>query len=150
MPPFTIEIRQAMPGDVRDWARMRHALWPDAEAATHEKELREMIAGSGFVGFVALHEGAPVGFAEIFVRPFANGCDSRPVPFLEGIWVAPEMRRKGVSRKLLAACENWARGRGFVELGSDAEVSNAASHQSHAAWGFEETERVVHFRKRLD
>src|SRR4051812_30830477 len=106
-----------MPADVRDWAKMRHALWPDADTPAHEKDLRGMIASSSFVGFFALHEGTPVGFAEIFVRPFANGCDSRPVPFLEGIWVAPELRRKGISRKLVIACENWARGRGFIELG---------------------------------
>ena len=102
-----------MPADLRPWAQMRHALWPTETPALHEGELRRQIATPGFVGFIALHDNTPVGFAEVFIRPFANGCDSRPVPFLEGIWVTPDFRRKGISAKLVGACEDWARGRGF-------------------------------------
>jgi aminoglycoside 6'-N-acetyltransferase I len=147
---FVIEIRQAMPADVRDWAKMRHALWPAEDVGAHERELRSMPATAGFVGFIAFHDKTPVGFAEASIRPFANGCDSRPVPFLEGIWVAPEYRRKGISRKFIGACEDWARSRGFREMGSDSAQSNAFSLKAHGAWGFHETERVVYFRKKLD
>ncbi len=145
-----VEIRQAMPSDLKAWAGMRHALWPTTAAAAHEAELRQQAGSKLFIGFMALQDGAPVGFAEVFVRPFANGCDSRPVPFLEGIWVDPAFRRQGIARKLVNACEDWARGRGFREIGSDTEVSNGASLEAHGAWGFKETERVVYFRKTLD
>jgi hypothetical protein len=37
-------------------------------------------------GFVAEpHKRLPVGFAEVALRLDANGCDSRPVAFLEAI-----------------------------------------------------------------
>jgi aminoglycoside 6'-N-acetyltransferase I len=145
-----VEIRQAMPSDIKDWARMRHDLWPTTAASAHEAELREQAGSKLFVGFVALQDGKPIGFAEIFIRPFANGCDSRPVPFLEGIWVDAAHRRQGIARKLVNACEDWARGRGFREIGSDTEQSNGTSLKAHAGWGFRETERVVYFRKTLD
>jgi aminoglycoside 6'-N-acetyltransferase I len=45
--------------------------------------------------------------------------------------------------------EEWTRGHGCSELASDALLDNASSHAAHAACGFEETERVVFFRKVL-
>ena len=38
---------------------------------------------------------------------------------------------------------------GWRELASDALLDNEISHSVHRALGFEETERVVFFRKRL-
>ena len=52
-------------------------------------------------------------------------------------------------RALIAAVEAWTREQGCTELASDALIDNAASHAAHAACGFEETERVVYFRKPL-
>ncbi len=136
--------------DAADWLAMRLRLWPDGSAAGHREEMRELAADSAFAAFIARDgEGRAIGFAEAYTRPFANGCESRPVPFLEGIWVEPDMRDIGVGRALLAAVENWCVHRGFDELGSDALIDNVGSHRAHAAWGFAETERVVHFRKAL-
>jgi aminoglycoside 6'-N-acetyltransferase I len=59
------------------------ALWPDASAEEHAKDIDAMLADATAWGFVAqTDDGTPVGFVEITIRPFANGCDSRPVPFL--------------------------------------------------------------------
>ena len=52
-------------------------------------------------------------------------------------------------RALVAAVELWTREQGCTELASDALLDNEASHRAHAACGFEETERVVYFRKHL-
>jgi aminoglycoside 6'-N-acetyltransferase I len=135
--------------DESDWLSMRQALWPHP-ADEHRQEMRDLASVSGFAGFIARNAaGAAVGFAEVFVRPFANGCTARPVPFLEGIWVAAPERGHGVGRALLLAVEDWCRGHGFSELGSDALIGNEASHRAHSAWGFAETERVVYFRKPL-
>jgi aminoglycoside 6'-N-acetyltransferase I len=69
--------------------------------------------------------------------------------FLEGLYVAPEYRRKGIGRCLVAAVTSWAGTKGCKELASDVLLENEASHAMHGALGFEETERVVFFRKRL-
>jgi aminoglycoside 6'-N-acetyltransferase I len=101
-------------------------------------------------GFVAQNDdGAAIGFAEITLRPFANGCGSRPVPFLEGIWVDARFRRRGIGARLVAAVEAFVTARGFHEIGSDALIENKISHAAHRRWGFSETETVMHFRKRL-
>jgi aminoglycoside 6'-N-acetyltransferase I len=80
---------------------------------------------------------------------FVNGTRSSPVAFLEGIYVVPQERRRGVARSLIAAAEDWARVRGCVEFASDASLQNRLSQAMHQALGFEETERVVYFRKGL-
>ncbi|MEQ8993378.1 MAG: GNAT family N-acetyltransferase [Pseudomonadales bacterium] len=69
--------------------------------------------------------------------------------FLEGIFVAPDARRRSIARALVAAVGHWARRRGMVELASDADIANTVSHTTHRALGFQETERVVFFRKPL-
>ncbi len=129
---------------------MRAALWPDEDAAELSDEVPAMLADPDQAVFVAEGEnGALRGFADASVRPFANGVDEQPCAFLEGWWVDADARRFGVGRALVAAVEEWARGRGFHELGSDALIDNLVSHRAHLALGFEERERVVCFRKKL-
>jgi aminoglycoside 6'-N-acetyltransferase I len=140
-------IREMTAADVTIWAEMQAALWPEESAAKHAQEIGG-IAGD-YWGFVAEVDGAPIGFAEIAIRNYANGCDSRPVPFLEGIWVAPQFRRRGLAARLLKHIEAFVTARGFCEIGSDADIGNLISHAAHRAWGFSETERVVYFRKKL-
>jgi aminoglycoside 6'-N-acetyltransferase I len=71
------------------------------------------------------------------------------VPFLEGLYVAPQARRKGVATALVDAVSAWAKAAGYRELASDARLENEASHAMHRALGFAETQRVVYFRKEL-
>jgi aminoglycoside 6'-N-acetyltransferase I len=138
------------------WAEMRAALWPDGSPGEHLAEITEMCAdiaegGGTLVAFIALDgHGRAAGFVEASLRhDYVNGCESSPVAFLEGLYVRPEDRRAGVAKALCAAVEAWGRAHGCTELGSDAEIANQQSHALHAAIGFEETERVVFFRKLL-
>ena len=143
-------IRQMRPADRATWSNMRAALWPDGTGDEHAKDIDAMLAAATGWGFMAqTHDAAAVGFAEITIRPFANGCDSRPVPFLEGIWVEPRFRRQGVGALLIEHVEAFVAARGFREIGSDALIENHASHAAHRGWGFCERERVIHYRKLL-
>jgi aminoglycoside 6'-N-acetyltransferase I len=90
-----------------------------------------------------------VGFLELSVRDFADGCDSAPVPHVEGWYIEPPARGLALGADLMHAAETWSVERGFSELASDTEVENVASQNAHAACGFEETERLVKFRKSL-
>jgi aminoglycoside 6'-N-acetyltransferase I len=143
-------VRKMVAADRPVWAELRAHLWTDESPEVLRSELDEFLQREGFWGFLAeLPGGDPAGFAELAVRDYANGCLSRPVPFLEGIWVDPRVRRQGIGAALLAAAEAFLIVQGFSELGSDALIDNGESHAAHAAWGFAETERVVYFRKRL-
>ena len=92
--------------------------------------------------------GASVGFAEARLRTdHVNGCDSAPVAFLEGIYVRPAWRRRGVARDLCDAIEAWAAALGCREFASDASLASGDAQRAHEALGFEEAERVVFYRK---
>jgi len=138
-------VRPPGPDDREAWAAMRARLWPDEDPAALAAEL----ADARDAAFVAEAEGRPVGFIELAVRNYAEGATG-PAPYVEGIWVEADHRRRGVARALLAAAEAWARGQGYGHLGSDALLGNEASHAWHRAAGFAEVERLVVFGKRID
>jgi len=131
---------------------MRIALWPECDAATHAAEMRAVVdAPQRYAQYIARSDvGAALGFAEASLRTdYVNGTRSSPVAFLEGLYVEPAVRRRGVARALVDAVRAWAGRVGCTELASDALLSNLESQAAHARLGFEETERVVCFRIEL-
>jgi aminoglycoside 6'-N-acetyltransferase I len=147
-------IRPIEARDAEAWAAMRARLWPEANADELAQEARAFAAATkqGIVdaAFVAARNDArPIGFIELSVRAFSDGCDSMPVPHVEGWYVEGTARGQGVGRALMRAAEEWARSRGFSELASDSELTNEGAQQAHVACGFEEVDRLVKFRKRL-
>lgn len=134
------------------WLRLRQALWPDCTPEQHLSDMSLCCAHPArFAQFMAYSSSRdPVGFVEASLRTdYVNGTDSSPVAFIEGIYVAPEARHKGVAAALVDTVERWALSIGCTELASDALLENQSSHLFHRALGFQETERVVYFRKAL-
>jgi len=132
------------------WLPLRRQLWPEGSTNEHLAEMQMFIDQPGkFFQLVAYeHDRQPAGFVEASLRTdYVNGTESSPVAFLEGIYVAPPYRRRGIGTLLVAAVVTWARACGCTELASDALLDNESSHAMHRALGFDETERVVFFRK---
>jgi aminoglycoside 6'-N-acetyltransferase I len=144
-----IRVRLMGAGDGPAWAEMRAALWPEASTEGHARDIDDVLRSDRVWGFIAEVHGTPAGFAELAIRDYANGCASRPVPFLEGIFVREEFRRCRIGARLMAHVEEFVAARGFTEIGSDTDIANRESHAAHRSWGFVETERVVYFRKVL-
>lgn len=135
-----------------EWVALRRALWPHATEREHRLEAEALLARTGdAVAFLARTAAdAAVGFAEATLRrDYVNGCTTSPVAFLEGLYVRPDWRRRGIARLLVGAVRGWALDLGCSELASDADLRSLASRRMHAALGFEETERVVFFRMSL-
>jgi aminoglycoside 6'-N-acetyltransferase I len=135
------------------WAELRIALWDWDTVEDHREEAEELyLAGEpDRAAFVALDEaGAVIAFAEATIRrDYVEGCDTSPVVFLEGVYVLPQARKSGVAKALSDVVANWGHTKGCTEYASNALLENIDSHAFHAAIGFEETERVVFFRKEL-
>jgi aminoglycoside 6'-N-acetyltransferase I len=133
-------VRLMRPGDLSQVTEMMRALWPDAG---------DYDFGDETVFVWERSEGGLGGFASFSLRPWAEGCLGMPVPYIEGWWVAPDLRHLGVGRSLIEAIEHWCRENGYAELGSDVELDNTPSLAAHAALGFKPTLRLQFFRKRL-
>src|SRR6266576_5159315 len=81
--------------------------------------------------------------------PISEGCQGDRVAYLEGWFVVPGARGRGVGRALIAAAEDWGRAQGCREFASDAEPDNDVSAAAHHAVGFVEVGLVRCFRKEL-
>lgn len=126
-----INIKVATKEDIDSWVKMRLELWSTSNGEELRKELQEMVGTNTFQGWIAFEGDKKIGFAEASIRPFANGCESRPVVFFEGVWVCDSYRNKGVGREFVKAVEDWAKQNGIMEIGSDAELTNTLSHDCH-------------------
>jgi aminoglycoside 6'-N-acetyltransferase I len=137
--------------DAREWARLRRQLFPDFDPP----EIEDFFEREGFPGFahsavfVAGDGETLIGFAEAAARPYAEGCRTTPVAYLEAWFVDEKYRRIGVGKMLVDAVGDWGRSLGMTEMASDTDLSNHVSQKAHAALGFDEAERIVCFAKKL-
>lgn len=144
-------IRPLREDDLGEWFRLRSLLWDETPEDDHQEEMMDIIEHSDtqFVSVADLGNGHLAGFLEASIRPFVDDCSSENVGYLEGWYVEPAFRRRGIGRELVAAAEKWARVQGCSEMASDAELGNGVSVAAHGNLGYEETSRLVHFRKNL-
>ena len=124
-----VRVRPLQFADADEHVRMRIALWPDEDPADLAQTTAPLLEDPNQVAFVAERPagGGLCGMVEASIRPFANGVDEQPCAFVEGWWVDADVRRGGVGRALIGAVEDWARQRGFLQLGSDALLDNEVS-----------------------
>src|SRR5690242_4499824 len=75
-------VRPMRAADRRQVIAMMRALWPDERGFLnpHETRREKVLVWVG-------PDGRLGGFISFSVRPFANGCDTMPVPFVEGWYV---------------------------------------------------------------
>ena len=128
---------------------MRLALWPECLRSDSQKEIEEVLSSERTTAFIALDGDRAVGFAEVSTRDYVEGCTTRPVGYLEGIYVHPDFRKKGIARVLVRTAESWSRSKGCKEFCSDARVEDEASVAFHSSVGFRETDRQIVFLKTI-
>jgi len=133
---------------------MRRALFPDEDFRELDAETEKFFNEGPLFDLESVLvcenvEGELVGFLELGLRSYAEGCRNSPVPYVEAWFVEPNVRHTGVGRALIEAAERLSAERGYTEFASVALIENIASTDAHRALGFEEVERAVHFRKRL-
>ncbi len=144
-------VRAVEPADAPEWLRMRCALLTDADPDELASEVNVFFDAPGGAGVLVLErpDGGLMGFIELSIRRYAEGCTSDNVGYIEEWYVDPDARGNGYGGALVAAGEDWARARGCSEMASDTTIANDASIRAHGALGYREVERLVAFRKAL-
>lgn len=147
-------IRHVTASDLPLWLKMRHALWPEGTEAEHKVEIERFLSGTAREPQAVLvaedSTGQLVGFAELSIHPYAEGCSSNNVAYLEGWYVAPEFRKRGIARALIEASEQWALEQGCTEFASDTPMGNDVSVAAHEKCGFTEVMTIRCFMKVLN
>ncbi len=143
-------IRSLEERDLAEWLRLRQALWDGSTEEDHKAEMVDIIENphNQFVAVAETGEGL-AGFLEASIRSHVEDCHSENVGYLEGWFVEPSHRQKGIGARLVRSAEEWARSKGSTEMASDAEIDNQVSLKAHSNLGYKETARLVHLRKEL-
>lgn len=151
MPDATYAVRPVRESDLNEWFRLRKLLWDENDDGDHRSEMMDILdhGDSQLVLVADSGNGGLIGFLEASIRPFVEDCHTDHVGYLEGWYVDPEHRQKGVGGELVRNAENWARQKGCTEMASDAEVGNERSLTAHTRLGYAVTSRLVHLRKEL-
>src|SRR5437667_9374995 len=130
-----ITVRPAQPRDAAAWLQLRRALWPEGSEAEHREDIDRFFAGDPREPLAVLlaedGAGCPVGLAELSIRAYAEGCRSDRVAYLEGWFVVPKARGRGVGRALIAAAEEAGRSLGCRDFASDAQPDNQGDGAAH-------------------
>ncbi|MBR2834785.1 MAG: GNAT family N-acetyltransferase [Coriobacteriales bacterium] len=143
-------IKRADKEDANVLAVLAIQLWPDNDPNGLTEEFLELLEKKNAACFLKYISNKPIAFAQCQLRyDYVEGTDSSPVGYLEGIFVTEEYRKQGYAAELLAECEKWAKEQGCMEFASDCELDNIDSLRFHLAMGFEETNRIICFKKEL-
>ncbi len=143
-------IREASIDDLTLVTDLAFLLWPNNIYEDLQKEMKKVLLDKNAIFLLYFTENSPVGFAQCQLRfDYVEGSTSSPVGYLEGIYVDEKYRKRGIAKKLLNECENWAKENECLEFGSDCELDNVGSLNFHLKVGFTEVSRIICFNKKL-
>jgi len=123
------------------WAEMCVALWPELTVDSVLKLSHEGLFKNEFL----YYEGDDLAaFLSLSVRSdYVEGTNSRLVGYIEGLYVKPEFRRKGIAEKLIDHAKEWSKKFDCSELASDCVLDNDANQAFHTGVGFTEANKIV-------
>ena len=130
------------------WAVLCNELWPHNST---DEMLEAFSDGEYKNEYLYQLDGVAVAFVSLSVRhDYVEGkFDSRPVGYLEGIYVKPEYRNRGIAKEMVLFSKKWSIENGCSMLASDCELTNEESRMFHNKIGFSEVNINVHFIMQL-
>lgn len=144
-------IRKATISDLDALIQLSALLWPNHSFEDLKQEIEALLSNQNAAFFLDFEQNLAVGFAQCQLRyDYVEGTDTSPVGYLEGVFIIENYRKQGVATRLLKRCEQWVCENGCVEFASDCEISNQDSYAFHLKFGFEEANRIICFKKKLN
>lgn len=143
-------LKEASLYESKEAASLALLLWPEHTLEELLVEMTYFISQPDTKIFLAYHNNEPIGFAQCQLRyDYVEGTSSSPVGYLEGLYVKVPFRKQGFAKKLVDACEVWAKKKGCREFASDCELNNEESLAMHLKLGFIEANRIICLKKDL-
>ncbi len=118
-----------------------------ASAARATAFLTERLLRSESVAFIAHDAGLDLGFAQLY--PAFASLDQKPLWILEDLFVASEMRHRGIGAALLLRAEEHARATGAVRLRLETAHDNRPAQRLYEATGWKRDERFRVYTREL-
>lgn len=139
--------------DFNEWLELGVALWPNYKNKKDElkQKFNDILESSKETAFLYKDGKESIAFINISIRSdYVQGSNTSSVGYIEGIYVDPKYRKKGLAKELIKIAEQWLLKNGCKEVGSDAELENIDSQKFHKNLGFKEVNKTVNFIKIID
>jgi ribosomal protein S18 acetylase RimI-like enzyme len=135
---MAVRVREALPADAKTIAAFAHALSLEEGHPAPALEAQHVCvegfgASARFRALIAERDGQPVGYA-LFYRAYATEHAARGL-YLQDLYVAPEARRQGAGRALMAAVARACRADGGCYVFWNALPTNRAALAFYRALG---------------
>jgi len=108
-----------------------------------ESFLRERISRGESKVFLVKHDGASVGFMQLY--PSFSSLSLKPVWILYDLFVRPEARGRGVATKLLARAQALAAETGASELQLATAIDNKTAQRAYERMGWNRDEEFYYY-----
>ncbi|MBN2112520.1 MAG: GNAT family N-acetyltransferase [Acidimicrobiia bacterium] len=142
-----MRIQMMMPGDSSAAAALSADLGYPVGPSDMADRVAAVLASPGDALFGAKHDdGALLGFVHVRLRMLLIDDLSA---FVESLVVVEAARRGGVGRALMAAAEDWARGRGAHCIRLRSGASRHDAHAFYRSLGYADGKAALGFEKVL-
>lgn len=126
-------------------------LWKECVFEEEYQNVQRLLQEDTETIYLAKLQNEYAGFIYLNLRSdYVEGTSTKPVAYIEGIYVRPQFRKLGVGKKLVELGEKWAKAKGAKAYASDTEITNENSIAFHKHIGFEEVNRIVCFVKEIN
>ena len=130
-----------------EWNDLCIALWPQYNI---DDILRLKQDGWFRNEFLYFFDKKAVAFISLSLRQdYVEGTRTSPVAYIEGLYVNPDYRNRGIARKLVSYAKKWAYEKNCQELASDTELVNQSSQKFHEMVGFTKANTIVCYTMKI-
>jgi aminoglycoside 6'-N-acetyltransferase I len=140
------KIIEAGKEHVAELTKLAMKVYTGSEFEGLQQEFIDMIPSDKHKLLLYKDNGRFIAFMHLSIRvDYVEGSNSSPTGYLEGVYVEPEYRRKGISAALFEEGKKWLLEKGCTQIGSDMQEGNHDSYSFHMGIGFKEAGRLVTF-----
>lgn len=133
-----VRIKKVNEKNYDEWVDLRKYLWPGSEFDEELKTYFDEESKWNYVNdpvWIAYVGKKSVGFIEISIHQTEPWHQTK-MSYIEGVYVIPELHKKGIASKMVYIATKWSRKRKLNFIGSDTQVDNDVSIKMHLALGF--------------
>ncbi len=141
-----VEIIRGSNENLEQLTELALALWQNTEKDLIKSDFVYTIGHLDHRVLLAKSDKEYIGFIHISIRSgFVEGADRTPVGYVDGIYVKPDFRRKGVAKELYHAGLEWLKSKKCTQVGGDIGINNNLCPDFYIGMGFKEVNRRIFY-----
>ncbi len=146
-----LTIGEVSEATMKPWITLMRELWPDHTRASLVSEAKIIIDSKKETAFLLSNDDKWIGFINVSIHTdHVPGTSRSKVGYIEGIYIKPKLRHRGMAKKLVEHASHWFLVNGCKEMASDTEIDNVVSQGWHEAMGFSKVSVLVHYSKKIN